>query len=281
MTSHEQDLINGLVDRVQKTQLPEKDVDAERLLQQGLGRNLDALYILAQTVLVQQYALDQAQRQLSEARSQIEQLRQSTQQAPKSGTSFLGSLFGSGERPAAPPPLPPQSSSTGQYAPVQYAPVQGGYAQPQYGAPQSPQYGAQPQSGGFLRGAMQTAAGVAAGALAFQGVESLLHGFGGEGGGRGFEGGRPEEIVNNNYYGDDAQAGGEGSRQFAGSDPSRGDGNLGDNIFTDGNDRDSLAGGGDDAMTDSTDDGQDSSYDDGGGSDDGGSDDGGSNDDSF
>jgi hypothetical protein len=62
---------------------------------------------------------------------------------------------------------------------------------------------------------MQTAAGVAAGALAFEGVESILHGMGGFGhsgygmggfgmgpgmmGGGGFE--RPvEETVVNNYY---------------------------------------------------------------------------------
>jgi hypothetical protein len=56
---------------------------------------------------------------------------------------------------------------------------------------------------------MQTATGVAAGALAFEGIESLMHGFGqhaGYGGGSslgGFgEGGRPEVI--NNYYGDSA-----------------------------------------------------------------------------
>jgi hypothetical protein len=56
---------------------------------------------------------------------------------------------------------------------------------------------------------MQTAAGVAAGALAFQGIESLMHGFGhaaGYGqdfGGFGGEGQRPVEEVVNNYYGDD------------------------------------------------------------------------------
>ena len=56
---------------------------------------------------------------------------------------------------------------------------------------------------------MKTAAGVAAGALAFEGIESLMHGFGhsaGYGSGLGGFGGfnepnRPEEIVNN-YYGD-------------------------------------------------------------------------------
>jgi len=50
---------------------------------------------------------------------------------------------------------------------------------------------------------MQTAAGVAAGALAFQGIESLMHGFG-HAAGYGSNLGdidRPEVI--NNYYGDD------------------------------------------------------------------------------
>jgi hypothetical protein len=51
---------------------------------------------------------------------------------------------------------------------------------------------------------MQTATGVAAGALAFEGIESLMHGFGHAGGGSGFgsfgESDRPEII--NNYYGD-------------------------------------------------------------------------------
>jgi hypothetical protein len=84
--------------------------------------------------------------------------------------------------------------------------------------------------GSFLRSAAQTAAGVAAGALAFEGVESLLHGgfghpgfgmgMGGMGmGGMGMGGGwgmpgmgmgyeRPiEENVVNNYY--DSPGGGE------------------------------------------------------------------------
>jgi hypothetical protein len=65
-----------------------------------------------------------------------------------------------------------------------------------------------------LRTAATTAAGVAAGALAFQGIESLMHGFGhpgGFGGGGYFGGGAPEETVINNYY-DDAgrQSGTEG-----------------------------------------------------------------------
>jgi len=200
MTPQEQEMIGDLIDRVQKTQLAEKDMDAEQMLQQGLGRNSDALYILAQTVLVQKYALEQSQTQLAQAKAQIEQMQQHPE--PKHATSFLGNLLGRNDAPAPLPPPPPQGWTAVPASP-QYAPG-GGY--PQYGAPMG-------GGGGFLQGAMQTAAGVAAGALAFEGIESLMHGFGhaagfGQGfGGFGGDGQRPEIV--NNYYGDD-QGGREG-----------------------------------------------------------------------
>ncbi len=65
--------------------------------------------------------------------------------------------------------------------------------------------------GGFLQGAMQTAAGVVAGEFAFRALEDVFHGFGG-GSERSFSGG--SETVNN-YYGNDATAdngGGFGDR---------------------------------------------------------------------
>ena len=208
MTPQEQQMIQSLADRINNTPLPEKDPDAEQFLQQALGRNPDALYILAQTTLVQQYALTQAQQQLADTRTQLNQQRQQAQQ-PKHATSFLGNLLGLNDSPTPQPAPPPPP----QYAPVSgYVPAGGpGYGPPQpYGQPQygQPQYG-QPQPGGFLRSAMQTATGVAAGALAFEGIESLMHGFGGGQpfGGGGFGAGRPEEIINNNYYGDQAPAG--------------------------------------------------------------------------
>jgi hypothetical protein len=188
MTPQEQQMLQGLIQRVNQTQLQEKDFDAEEMLQQTLGRNPDALYILAQTVLVQQYALDQAQKQL-------EQLRQQQAQQPQRSSSFLGNLLGRDDSSRATPPPPPPPYSAPQYAPSP------GYV-PAYAAP---------QSGGFLRSAMQTAAGVAAGALAFQGIESLMHGFGhapGYGSSfGGFDSDRPEII--NNYYGDSAEHGHE------------------------------------------------------------------------
>ncbi len=183
MTSQEEAMLNDLVRKINSTSLQEKDDDAERLLRDGLGRNPDATYMLAQTVLVQNIALEQAKQQMM-----------SLQQAPQpaKATSFLGSLLGHRD----PQPAPPAQG----YQPVQYAQPQQ-YGGPQYQAPA----GGQPS---FLRSAATTAAGVAAGALAFEGVESLLHsgsgGFGGGGFGGGFGGGgygdAPREEVINNYY---------------------------------------------------------------------------------
>jgi len=97
MTQQEQEMLQGLIQRVNQTQLQEKDTDAEDMLNQTLGRNPDALYILAQTVLVQQYALDQAKQQLDQLR----------QQQPRRSTSFLGGLLGRDQQPTPPSPPPP------------------------------------------------------------------------------------------------------------------------------------------------------------------------------
>jgi uncharacterized protein len=255
MTPQEQDMIGGLIDRVQKTQLSEKDMDAEQMLQQGLGRNPDALYILAQTVLVQKYALEQAQAQLTQAKAQIDQMQQHPE--PKHATSFLGSLLGRNDAPAPPPPPPQSYAQPPVPAYPQYAPVGSGYGAPppQYGAPQGMGGG----GGGFMQGALQTAAGVAAGALAFEGVESLMHGFGhaaGYGGGQGFggfDGGqRPTEEVVNNYYGD--SGGDRGGHDASAAERSEGD--REDRDFGAKDDRDSLYGsGGDDSGSDFGDDG--------------------------
>lgn len=200
MTPQEQQMIQSLMTRVNQTQLAQKDHDAEQLLRQGLGQNPDAIYILAQTVLVQDYALQQSQRQLVEVRAQLEQ----HPQTPPEHTSFLGSLFGHTDPPLPPPParqIQPPPPGYAQQPPM-YAPVPGYAPSPTqgFGAPVS-------AGGGFLRGAMQTAAGVAAGALAFEGVESLMHGFGNAAGYGsenlgGFGGGQPREEVINNYYGE-------------------------------------------------------------------------------
>jgi hypothetical protein len=213
LTPQEEQLLNSLVQRVNQTQLQEKDPDAEALLNQQLGPNPDALYILAQTVLVQNIALDQA-------RAQVAQLQPQTQHPPAHATTFLGRLLGDRDPASASPQPPP-------YQPVnpQFSPQPPQYAAPQYQSQYQPQFVPVGQPS-FLRGAMQTAAGVAAGALAFEGVESILHGIGGHGGygwggpGVGMGGfGRPEEtIINNNYYDEPGAHGSEHGGEHHGLD---------------------------------------------------------------
>ena len=226
MTPQESAMLQDLLGKIQQTTLAEKDPDAEAAIEQSIGSNPDALYILTQTVLVQNIALGQAKTQVEQLRQQVADLQQRASH-PARATSFLGALLGHDDPPPAPPARPqvmaPQQQ--GPYTPPPYQPVQS--YPPQGYAPQgSGPYGGGGFFGGgggglggppsFLRSAATTAAGVAAGALAFEGVESLLHGFGHGGyggfGGGGFGGGGGvvEENVTNNYYdnGRDSGSGG-------------------------------------------------------------------------
>lgn len=187
MTPQEQQMIDGLIDRIRNAQVADKDLDAERYIHQGLAGNPDALYILAQTVLVQQYGLSQAQQQIQQLQAALDEARQHIQ---SSGGSFLSKIFGS-----------PGNTQQTQYQPVNNPGYPPPYA-PAY-APAYTQPMAYPSAGGggFLRGALQTAAGVAMGEMAFESMESLFHGFGG--GPYGY--GHPSESVINNYYDDAGQ----------------------------------------------------------------------------
>lgn len=285
MTPQEQQMIDGLIGRIRNTPVQNKDSEAEQHIQQGLSGTPDALYVLVQTVLVQQYGLEQAQAQINELKQQVQTL-QSQQQDNKNsgGGSFLSHIFGSGSNTSsqAQTQQPAQGQTSG-YQPVNNA----GYGSGSYagGYPPPPPYqpaqaypaggglfGGGAGGGGFLRGALQTAAGVAAGEMFFQGMEDLFHGFGGHSYERGFGGGGGETVINNYYdedRGNDSQRGftDSGNRDDSGfynpdSDASRSD-------FAD-------TGDGSSAFADS---GSDTELDDASGfGDDSGFDDGGSND---
>jgi uncharacterized protein len=288
VTPQEEQLLNALVERVNQTQLQEKDPEAEALLNGSLVPNPDALYILAQTVLVQNIALEQAKAQVTQLQQQMQHARQ-----PAHATSFLGSLLGHRDPEPQQPAYQPVNP---QYTQPQYtqvaAPSQ--FAQPPYQQPpyQQPQY--VPVSGGppsFLRGAMQTAAGVAAGALAFEGVEAVLHGLGGHPGygwggggfgmgpvmGGGFD--RPvEETVVNNYYDDPNAQGGEhhgfeqgGERHFHESADQSGAQLTDASYETTGDDRNEIdTSNADNSGLDNSNVDDGSGFDDGGGFDNGG-----------
>ncbi|MGA8029249.1 MAG: DUF2076 family protein [Bryobacteraceae bacterium] len=200
MTPDERAMLTDLADKIAQTPAPPKDAEAEEFIRTKIGSRPDALYLMTQTVIIQNLALQHAQQQIQEL-----QQRSSQPAQVSSGSSFLGQSQGSYRSSgyAAPPPPP-------QYAP--YAPPSPGYSNPS-GAPS------------FLRGAAQTAAGVAAGALAFEAINSLFShpgygggGFGGFGGSGFMGGGAPgEETVVNNYY-DSPQDAGRGDDRLASAD---------------------------------------------------------------
>jgi hypothetical protein len=208
VTPEENHLLTDLAAKIAQTPAPPRDPEAEEFIRRNIGSRPDALYLMTQTVLIQNMAIQQAQ----------QQIRDLQQRAPQAGY-----------------PAAPGGSFLGQ------AP------QPQYGAPQ-PQYAPAPPapsfatgSGpGFLRGAAQTAAGVAAGALAFEGIRSLFEhpGFGGFNSGMGqagfMGGGAPvEETVVNNYYDSPAPGSDSTQTQDAGYDDTQDDSQTQDADYDD------------------------------------------------
>src|SRR5882757_200756 len=132
MTPQEQKMLDDLMARVDSTRLDDKDPEAAQRIEEWTARNPDTAYILAQTVLVQNYALEQARAQIQSLQQQIAKHPALPQQSKP--TSFLGGLFGHKDDESHSPQAAP---GYGQPQPQQgYAPV------PQYGAPQ--QYGQTP-----------------------------------------------------------------------------------------------------------------------------------------
>ncbi len=177
MTEQEQQLISGLAERIRNAPPQQIDRDADDLIRRTIGSRPDALYILTQTVLIQEVALKQAN-------AQLEQMNRAA---------------------------PPQSN----FLPAQQPPYyqDSGYAAP----PPPPRGGGLFGGGGggfgsFLRNAATTAAGVVAGEVAFDTIASMFghHGGGGFFGGGGLGISPGSETIVNNYYGDDQGLRGDG-----------------------------------------------------------------------
>jgi uncharacterized protein len=239
MTPDEQKRLADLAAKIAQTPAPERDPEAESFIRSHIGNRPDALYLMTQTVLIQNLALNQAHQQIQ----QLQQQTSSAGAAPPGSGSFLG-----GGRPAPAGPAP-------------------GYGQGYAPAPPPPQYYPQqvPAGGGssFLRSAATTAAGVAGGMLAFEGISSLFggltHGFGGGGSGFLGGGGQPgETIIENNYYDNPAGSDSRLEGGAGGDSPMGSRDDSGDYADTDSDTADSDTG-------------DSGSFDDGGGFDDGGS----------
>jgi hypothetical protein len=228
MTPQERDLITHLLARLGQAGGQPKDPEADALIRQAVAAQPDAPYYLVQTVLIQDMALSNAQSRIHD----LEQQLAASRPAPSQPTSFLGGLFGGGTAPAGSGSVPqagpwsrpaagPQSAPPQWQNPAQPQPMMG---QPMMGGGM-PMMGQSPFGGGssFLRQAATTAAGIAGGALLFQGIQSM---FGAHAGGilagTSMQPGLSETVINN-YYGSDPAGGVDTPQQTAwdqqGNDP--------------------------------------------------------------
>lgn len=230
MNSQESTLITELFDRIAQNSAQQRDPEAERLIAEKVASNPQAPYVLTQSTIILQQAFSAAQARISALEKQLAEA--SAQQAQQGGgfLSGVANLFGT--------PQPPAQSAPGRPA----AP------------PQIPQQATPATSGGgsFLRNAAATAAGVAGGALLFQGIENLLgHGGGvggaGSGGGSGFLGqNQPTEIINN-YYMDSAASERAADNSIAGTNDDSAYSLADNDDFSDGGDS-GFFGGGDEVV---------------------------------
>ena len=200
MTPQERDVLLPLLDKLKATHLPEKDGEAEQAIREAAQAQPDMLYILTQTALIQDYALHDAQARIQKLEAQLQQ----PQPQQTSSGGFLSGLFGGHSQAPAVQGQPQAAGASGPWGPAPQPRPQP-YVQPMAASVPT----GQPS---FLANAARTAAGVAGGALLFEGIESLLGGRGGGFGGGGFGGGgfggagfggggfggQPQEIVENN-----------------------------------------------------------------------------------
>jgi len=204
MTPQERDLTTILLDRLNKIEVQPKDPEAETLIRETAAVRADAPYSLVQTMLIQDLSLHDAQSRITDLETQLTEAKCASSAPPNflGAPSFLGAVFGSGE------PSGPGGPGIGP------APL-GTTAQPGYGseggsAPPAP--GAGLIGGGFLQSAAMTAAGIAGGALLFEGIRSVF----GHHDAVSITGNQPAvpglgETVLNSHYGAEAGASGVGS----------------------------------------------------------------------
>jgi hypothetical protein len=181
MTPEERTMLAGLFERLRDASSQPREADAERFIVEQVRQHPYAPYYMAQAVLVQEQALAASSQRIQDLETRVQELEAGQSRAPAGGGagsgSFLGGLWSGGSRGASQPAqaAPAQRAAgsvpaTGQSAPWSRQPMAQVQPQPAQGG----MFGG--GGGGFLKGALATAAGVAGGALLY---DSLKGAFGG------------------------------------------------------------------------------------------------------
>ncbi|MBP2300822.1 DUF2076 domain-containing protein [Azospirillum picis] len=186
MDQTERQIIDDLFAKLRQAEAQSgpRDPEAETLIREAITRQPAAPYLMAQAIVMMEQALAASQARNEELeRSLRERPAQPTAQSGgQSGGGLFGSLFG-GSRPAASQSGASQPAASPAMAPQRPAAMPAGspWGQPPGGVPgQDPRvaaYAQQPRAGGgFMAGAMQTAAGVAGGMLIGSALSSMFSG---------------------------------------------------------------------------------------------------------
>ena len=161
MNTQERDQLTTFLQQLGQARAAVKDSEAQMLIDTAVARQPDAAYLLVQRSLLQDNALQTAQAQIASLQAELQQAKSAASTAPAGG-NFLDAN-GWGRVPVAP-----------SY-PAAPAPAAAYVAAPGY--PQAAPAAATPsrfQAPSFLTSMATTAAGVAAGAFLFQGIEGLM-----------------------------------------------------------------------------------------------------------
>src|ERR1700691_1537620 len=111
MTPEERQMLTDLADKIARTPTPAHDPEADEFIRTKIGQRPDALYILTQTTLIQNPAIQHAQEEIQALKQRLAQPAQPAPAQP--GSSFLGGGAAPPARPGAPAyapsPYPPSN----------------------------------------------------------------------------------------------------------------------------------------------------------------------------
>jgi uncharacterized protein len=178
MTPEERQLIAGLFDRMRSYGAPDKDREAEALIAQSVRANPDATYMLVQSVLVQEQALEASNNRVQDLEEQLRAMEGAQEPRGSRSGGFLGGAWNSGRRGEEAPSSVPQVGARATPSAYEnrspWSQSQGSY-QPQPSQPQQAPPPA-PSGGGFMKSALATAAGVAGGMVLANSLRNMLGG---------------------------------------------------------------------------------------------------------
>lgn len=206
MNHDDRQLIADLFERMRSVQHLDKDVDAESFIHQSMRENSDSPYLLVQSVLAQEMALQEAGRRIEELEAQVgsssaHDIRQSSgfsrgpADAPQTGqpapweapantskaapgqTTNSAGLWGAAPSGATATAVPQTGSNARSSGVPQTGKSNTSRLNPEE-APGAARNQARSGGGGFMAQAMTTAAGVAGGMLLANSIGSLFGGGG-------------------------------------------------------------------------------------------------------